>query len=218
MQEYVQNFIEREVRLMHNVDDLQKFRLFLQHCAAETGKPLNLTTLGKQTGISDRAAKTWLSVLQRCFMVLLLPPYHQHFGKRTVKAPKLFFFDTGVACHLLGITTVEQLNTHPLKESLFENMVIADMVKETLHKGIIPMFYYWRDSTGNEVKCLVEEDEKVTAIEINSASILKTDFLKNLNYYHKISGANPEDSMLFYSGNKNQMHKSIRVVSWRNIK
>src|SRR5512133_542071 len=145
---YLQTCIERDIRTLRAVENLHSFSRFLGLCAGRTGQVLNLSSLAHDAGIAVNTAKAWLSLLESSFIIFLLQPYHTNFSKRIIKAPKLYFLDTGIAASLLRIQTTEQLRTHYLYGSLFENLVISDIIKYLVHRGMQPAVYYWRESNG----------------------------------------------------------------------
>ncbi len=153
---YIQTYVEKDVRLMKNISDLNTFQKFIKLCAGRTGQILNLSSLGNECGITHNTAKSWLSILEAGYIIFLLKPYHKNFNKRLIKMPKLYFYDTGLACFLLGIQNTSQLATHYLRGSLFESFVLSELIKERFNKGIEPNCYYWRDKTGNEIDCVIE--------------------------------------------------------------
>ncbi|HRZ97693.1 MAG TPA: ATP-binding protein, partial [Paludibacter sp.] len=153
---YIQTYIERDVRQLKHIGDLNKFILFLKMCAGRIGQLLNLSSLANECGIAVTTAQSWISVLESSYIVYLLRPDHNNYSKRLVKTPKLYFYDTGLACSLLNIIHAEQISTHFLRGALFENMVINEFVKKSLNAGHEPQLSFWRDKTGNEVD-LIEQ-------------------------------------------------------------
>ena len=148
---YIQSYVERDVRSVRNVTDLSAFSRFLQLCAGRIGSLLNVSSLANELGLDHKTVRAWLSVLEASFVVFLLPPYHRNFNKRVVKQPKLYFYDTGLACSLLGLESENQLASHYLRGSIFENFVIAEYRKIITHTGRRPHIYFLRDSSGTEV-------------------------------------------------------------------
>jgi len=212
---YIQTYIERDVRLLVNITDLNMFIRFLKLCAGRTGQLLNLSALANECGISQPTAKAWLSALEASYIIYLLKPYHQNFNKRLVKTPKLYFYDTGLACALLGLKDREQLNTHYLRGGLFENWVITEYIKSIYNKVEEPQVYFWRNNIGNEIDLIVEDGAKVRAIEIKSGATFRTDFFKGISYWKKISGIN-ENNALVYGGDKDLQTKYGKLISWKN--
>ncbi len=145
---YIQSYIERDIRQLVNVLDLERFRSFLTLCASRIGQQVNFSALGSEIGIDSKTAARWLSVLETSFIVYRLPQFHKNFGKRLVKSPKLYFHDTGLVCYLLGLRKEEDIKTHYAKGSLFENFIITELRKNKLNSGAQPSYFYLRDNTG----------------------------------------------------------------------
>jgi predicted AAA+ superfamily ATPase len=212
---YIQTYLERDVRQIRNITDLNAFTHFLKLCAGRIGQLVNLSALGQEAGVNHTTAKAWISLLEASYVLFLLQPHHRNFNKRLVKSPKLYFFDTGLVCSLLGITQSKQLETHYLRGSLFENMVIADICKTFTNKGQEPPLTFWRDKTGHEIDLLVESGGKLHPIEIKSGQTISKDFFKDLKYYNDLSGQKEARSSLIYGGDNNQIWNDIRVRSWK---
>ena len=142
---YIATYAERDVRAMLNIGDLGRFTRFLRLCAGRIGQLLNKSNLANETGVTIPTVESWLSVLEASYILYRLEPNFNNYNKRIVKTPKLFFYDTGLACNLLGITSPEQLDTHFLRGGLFENMVINQFIKDSLNRGTTPDLTFWRD-------------------------------------------------------------------------
>lgn len=213
---YIQTYIEKDVRQLLNISNLDSFMRFVKMCAGRIGQLLNLSSLANECGITQPTAKAWLSVLEASFIVFQLKPYHQNFNKRLVKTPKLFFFDTGLACSLLGINTAEQLTTHFLRGGLFENWAISELVKQGFNQVKEPAIYFWRDNTGNEVDLLLEEGNKIIATEIKSGSTYSSSFFKNLSFWEKTTGALKENLSVIYGGEKSMDTPHGKLISWKD--
>ena len=211
---YIQTYLERDVRgitAVHNMNDFQKL---LKLCAGRTGQLINYAALAVEIGVSEKTIKHWLSILETSFVLFFLQPYHRNFRKRIVKTPKLYFTDTGLASYLLGIKTEKQLHDHFAKGALFENMVITDIMKNHLNKGLRPQLYFWRDNTGNEVDCLLESGSELVPIEIKSGKTIHEDFFKGLKYFQKLTKAKPKNSYLIYGGTESHSRSSAQVIGW----
>ncbi len=213
---YIQTYIERDVRLIKNITDLGSFQKFFKLCAGRTGQILNLSSLGNDCGITHNTAKAWISILESSFIVFLLPPYHESFNKRTIKSPKLYFYDPGLAASLLGIETEKQISTHYLKGSLFESLIISELFKSRFNSGLKPNLYYWRDSSGNEVDCLLDRAGMLSPIEIKAGKTVAGDFFKGLKFFRKLAGEKAGSSYLIYGGNEIQKRADGKVLGWRN--
>ncbi len=214
---YLNTYVERDVRQLVNVHSLSLFETFLKLLAGRTGQLLNLSEIGNSVGVDHKTIKKWVSVLETSFIIYLVQPLHNNFNKRLVKTPKLYFYDTGLVCNLLGIDNEKQLSTHWAKGLLFENFVINEVIKQRINKGIKPQIYFWRDSLGNEVDLLIQESGKVKAVEIKSSQTYHSDFFKGLHYYSKLSNINKEDCFLIYTGKNELKTSNGELLNWENI-
>ncbi|MGF7141576.1 ATP-binding protein, partial [Roseimarinus sediminis] len=178
------------------------------------GQLLNYSNIANELGVDLKTIKSWFSILETSFIAFSLQPHHQNFSKRLVKTPKLYFYDTGLACSLLGIKTKEDLDVHWAKGSLFENMVIVDMMKNFLNRAEVPPVFFWRDNTGNEIDCLIEQHNQVKSIEIKSARTMSSDFFKGLNFYKKLN--EKTKTYLIYGGARESTRKQTDIISWNN--
>lgn len=185
---YLRTYVERDVRLIKNIGNLNDFEKFIRLCAARTGQLLNMSNLAVEVGVDVKTIGSWLSVLETSFVVFRLQPYYQNFGKRVVKMPKLYFYDTGLAWALLGVDAAEQVQWHALRGALFENMVILEILKQRLNAGKPANLYFWRDQTGNEIDLLIEHKGMLTPIEIKSGQTIHPDYFKGLAFWNKVSG------------------------------
>ncbi len=214
---YIQTYIERDLRLLKNIDNLSKFIRFIKLCAGRIGQLLNLSSLANEMGIAVSTVQSWLSVLEASYIVYLLVPDHNNYAKRLVKSPKLYFYDTGLACSLLEIENASQLSTHYLRGGLFENLVINEFVKAALHDGQIPRLTFWRDSTGNEVDLLVSVKGKQKAYEIKSGATFSSDHFKGIKVWAKLSETKPEDCCIIYSGDRALSTSHGEVSPWNEL-
>lgn len=214
---YIQTYIERDVRTVRNVGSLSTFSRFLQLCAGRVGSLLNLSSLANEVGVDHKTIRSWLSVLEASFIVFLLPAYHRNFNKRIVKQPKLYFYDTGVICSLLGIDSATQVSTHYLRGSIFENFVVAEYRKMVEHCGRRPRMYFWRDNVGTEVDLVIERGGEVSAVEIKSGATLNNDFTRSLAKFQRYSDTPRERCHLIYGGDLEHSGEPARVWSWRSL-
>lgn len=215
---YIQTYVERDLRLIKNVTDLSAFQTFVKMCAARTGQLLNLSSLANDCGITHNTAKSWLSILESSFIIFLLRPHHKNFNKRLVKMPKIYFFDPGLACSLLGIENQKQLASHYLKGMLFETLLLSELMKHRYNNGLKSIYYFWRDKTGYEIDCIIESADKLIPVEIKSGKTASEEYFKNLNYWNKLAGKNPADSYMIYGGDKPQKRSTGNLLSWKNLK
>jgi len=213
---YIQTYLERDVRAIINVTDLILFKKFLGLCAARTGQFLNISALATDAGISMKTVQEWLAVLQASYIIFLLQPYHENFNKRLIKSTKLYFYDTGIACSLLAIENTDQLAQHYLRGALFENLIIADLYKQIYNQAQNTALYFWRDSHGHEVDCIVPQGNALLSIEIKASMTLDTKFIKGLLSWQELSGE--PKSMLIYGGNEDLVIKNCVIKSWNNFK
>lgn len=200
---YIQTYIERDVRQMKNIENLGRFQIFLKLCAGRIGQLVNFTSLAQDAGISPTTARKWLTILEASYILFTLQPYHQNFNKRLMKMPKLYFYDTGLACTLLGLEKEEQLETHYMKGTFFENLVVLEVLKGRMNQGLPPHLYFWRDRTGYEVDLIGEWGGRVHAMEIKRGATFQEAYIKNLQYFMKLSAQKaqiPVSSYLIYTG------------------
>jgi hypothetical protein len=214
---YIMTYVERDVRQVQNVGDLNAFDLFLRLCAGHVGQLFNQSNIGNASGLTHPTVKRWLSILEASFIAFTLQPYHVNFNKRLVKTPKIYFYDTGLACSLLGIESATQLENHFAKGALFENFVILEIMKGLLNSGKRPNLFFWRDNSGNEIDLLVEHAARLFPFEIKSGRTLNEQFFNNLDFFNKISGNDPQLSYLVYGGDENQSRNRGNVRSWDKL-
>ncbi len=210
--QYTQSYLERDVRSLVNVGDLETFERFLRLAAGRTGQILNMDSLAADTGVSPVTVKRWISILKASYIVFLLRPHQKNYNKRLIKSPKLYFYDTGLLCHLLGIRTPETLMLHSQRGAIFETYIISEMVKNCLNAGIEPPLYYWRDSQGHEVDLIVENGESLYPIEIKSGQTVNGSMFSGLDFWLKLSGT--ERGMLCYGGNEAYTRNGLHVRPW----
>lgn len=212
---YLQTYVERDVVELIKVKDLQQFRAFLGLCAARAGQLLNLTALGNECNISQPTAKAWLSILESSYILFQLPPYFQNFSKRIVKSPKLYFYDTGLLCHLLGIRESNAFINTAFKGSLFENLIIAEFYKQNHHQYNHRDLYFWRDSNGNEVDLVIPNASILDIFEIKASQTIMSDQFKGLDFLQNIA-ANIGTKTLIYGGLENQARTNYAIKSWKS--
>jgi len=214
---YIQTYVEKDVRLMKNIGDMNAFIRFIQLCAGRTGQLLNYASLASDAGISPNTAKAWLSVLESSYIVYLLQPFHRNFNKRLIKSPKLYFYDTGVACSLLGIHHEDQVGSHYLKGALFENLVINEFIKTYFHHGKRPQAYFWKDSQGKEIDCLLVDGEKALPLEIKSGKTIDNSYFSNLMYWRGLAKTPKDYGYVIYGGEETLRTSIGSFVSWKHL-
>ncbi len=211
---YVQTYVERDVRQLLAVGDLESFHRFVRLCAGRSGQILNLSSLAGDCGIAHMTARRWLSVLEASFLVLLLRPYHRNFGKRLIKNPKLHFLDPGLLCFLLQIREPAHLPAHPSRGAVFESFVVSELVKNFMHRGEQPPLYFWRDSQGHEIDVVVELGDGLLPIEIKSGQTVAGDFFDNLHFYRRLAGESAKGAVLVYGGTRAFQRSGVNVIPW----
>lgn len=214
---YVKTYLERDVREIINLGDLSTFQQLLKVCAGRTGQIVNYSSIGNDLGMSYQTVKKWLSILEATYIIYLLPPYYNNLNKRISKSSKLYFYDPGLAAFLLGIRSVDQINSHYLKGGLFETFILSEIKKQFAHNGSNMPIYFWRDHNGNEVDCIYEIGTEFTAIEIKSGRTIKHDFFSGLNYWKKLTATPSGNLFLIYGGDENQSRTNGNVQSWDRL-
>jgi uncharacterized protein len=214
---YVATYLERDVRQLTRVLDLGLFQKLLKLCAGHTGQLLNLSALAGDTGITQNTAKAWLSVLEASYIVHLLPPYHQNFGKRLVKSPKLYFLDTGLAAWLIGIRAAEQLALHPFRGALFETMVVGEAIKSRFNSGAPADLYFWRDNNGVEADLVFESARGLEAIEIKSGSTVTSDMVSAGKKSIRFANGTAQHPCVVYGGDESYVRSGVEMVGWREL-
>lgn len=214
---YINTYLERDVRQVLNVGNLKAFSVFLRLLAGRNGQLVNLNTLATDAGISPNTAKSWLSVLEASYIIYFLQPHYKNFNKRLTKTPKLFFYDTGVACSLLGIHSANDLQLHFAKGAIFENFIINEFIKRQLNQGKLSSLYFWQSKEKKEIDLLVEKANDLIPFEIKSSSTRQNHLLDNLTYWQKLSGASANQLSVIYAGNQTVQTKEGNFVSWEDL-
>lgn len=213
---YIRTYLERDIRSLVQVKDLSQFQRFIKMCAARHGQMLNLSSLGVDCGISQTTAANWLTFLEASYVVFRVQPYFENFTKRLVKMPKLYFYDTGILCHLLGIESPEHAAIHAMSGVFFEGFLMTELIKTRLNQGKKPNLYYWRDHRGLEIDAVLEMGEKVQMIEFKSSQTYHGEYLDNLRQIIKLSNSDRIQSFLVYGGTENSTIQNISVIGWRD--
>ena len=209
---YIRTYVERDVRTIANIGDLETFLRFLGLCAGRSGQLLNRSSLGGDAGIDQTTVSRWISILQASYVVDLLKPHFKNFSRRLIKSPKLYFTDTGLLCRLLGIRSPIDLRNHPLRGAIFETFVVSEMRKLYLHHGQRPPLYFWRDSNGREVDILVDAGQRRIPVEIKSSQTVARDFLKGLDRYLALS--NDPFGVLVNGGQETYRRREHWILPW----
>jgi len=215
--DYFVTYIERDLRELAAVHDLQRFERFVRLCAGRTGQIVNLSSLGNDAGVSHATASAWLDLLQTSYIIHLLPPWFTNSGKRLIKSPKLYFYDVGLACWLLGLRSPQQVARDPLWGSLFENFVIMEAMKDRLNAGASPQLYFYRDSEGNEVDLLLPVDGRLHAVEIKAGATVNPDYFKGLKTFAAHHPQALASGCVVFGGDQGQSRSDWPVFSWRRL-
>ena len=215
---YLQTYIERDVRKMVNIKDLSLFQRFIKLCASRVGQLFNASNISNELGVSSNTVQHWLSILEASFVVYRLQPYFENFGKRMIKSPKLYFTDVGLATYCLDIHKQEQLARDPLRGNLVENFVMSEFIKQRTNRGLEFNGYFYRDSNDREVDLLIKSGNQLIPIEIKSSKTFHPDFLKGLHYFKDIAKDRFTKGFLIYAGEREQRIQDFFVTQFRHIK
>ncbi|MBO9617318.1 MAG: ATP-binding protein [Dyadobacter sp.] len=211
--DYLRTYIDRDVRQIKNITDLIVFERFIRLLAGRNGQELNLTSLAVDTGVDTKTVQSWIGVLESSFIIYLLRPHYKNFNKTLIKRPKVYFYDTGLVCSLLGISQAEQLPFHPLRGALFESLVVTELVKQRTNAGKPVNLYYWRDKTGHEVDIVIDNGLSLIPVEIKAGKTVNNEFFGNIIYWNKLSGATT--GYIAYAGNQiEERSNGITVLNW----
>ncbi len=214
---YIGTYIEKDVRQIKNIENLNSFTRFLQLCAGRTGQILNMNSLAVDAGISTNTAKSWLSVLEASYIIYFLQPFYRNFNKRIVKSPKIYFYDTGLVCSLIGIENELQVKNYHSKGALFENLMINEFMKNRLNNGLTPRLYFWQNKTKQEVDLIVEQGGNLTAYEIKSSMTMNNQYFSNLKYWQNLSGVSTDKLYVIFGGDTNYKTADGNYISWKNL-
>ena len=213
---YVRTYIERDVRQIKNIENLLAFEKCLSLCAGRVGNLVNYSNLANEVGVDYKTIQAWLGVLQASYIIQFLPPYFKSYNKRIIKTPKLYFYDTGLLCYLLRISSEADLIQHPYRGAIFENFVVNELLKSRFNAGKQSNLYFWRDRTGNEMDLIRDEGTTLIPIEIKSSQSIRPDFFKNFHFWERLTGQS--DGILYYGGEENQLRsKGAKVLGWREL-
>ncbi|MDE6653878.1 MAG: ATP-binding protein [Muribaculaceae bacterium] len=197
---YYSTYIERDVRQIKNISDLRQFQSLVRLSAGRCGNEFNASQISTEIGVSSPTIKSWISILQASYIAFLLPPYYANLNKRLTKTPKLYFYDTGILCYLLGIENVAQLAVHPLRGAIFENLAVIELLKQRLNRAKQPNLCFYRENRGVEADIVKMEGEKLDIFEIKSSHTFNKSFVKNLDYLKGVLGEKVRNSAVIYDG------------------
>jgi predicted AAA+ superfamily ATPase len=216
--DYYETYIERDLRQLVAIKDLNLFQRFIRLCAGRIGQLLNVSSLANDAGVSHTTSQNWLSLLEASYIIFLLQPYHASISKRLVKSPKLYFYDVGLAGFLLGIENAKQIARDPLRGNLFENMVVAEALKHRFNQGLRSNLYFYRDSKGNEVDLLMVSGSDIFPIEIKAGMTITRDYFKGLNHFAKVFPDQMHSgSGLVYGGAEAQRRTGALIAPYSNL-
>ena len=214
---YYQTYVERDVRELVSIRDLETFHRFVRLCAGRNGQILDVSGLAADCGVARTTVTRWLSVLEASFIIFMLRPHHGNFGKRLVKRPKLYFLDTGLLCYLLGIRGADELQVHASRGAVFEAYVLAELVKSALHSGRAADVWFWRSSDGHEVDFILEAANKLTAVEAKSGQTVGSDFFSGLRYWRDQAGERCGQTTLVHGGTESYTRNESILLPWFGV-
>ena len=213
---YIRTYVERDVRQIKNIVNLLVFEKFMQILAGRTAQELNLNSISVEVGVDIKTIQSWIGILESSFIIFLLKSHYKNFKKTIIKRPKVYFYDSGLVCSLLRISTPMQLENYPLRGAIFETMVVSELFKKFTNKGIAPPLFYWRDKTGHEIDIILDKDDKLFPIEIKSGKTITSNWFKNLKYWQKLS--NQDQAFILYGGTQEQKRTDMTtVLNWKNL-
>lgn len=213
---YVMTYLERDIRSLMQVRNLKQFETFVNLCAGRTGQILNINTLSIECGVDFKTVQAWLSLLQASFIIYLMRPYHSNLNKRLIKSPKLYFFDSGLVCYLLGIRNRSDLLTHPMRGAIFETMVVGDILKYYMNQGIVPPLTFYRDVQGHELDLIIEQGNSVYPVEIKAGTTITQDYWKNITYFRKSHKSEMRAGIVFADKRSEHINK-VDIAGWDRI-
>ncbi|MCK5154090.1 MAG: ATP-binding protein [Spirochaetales bacterium] len=216
---YINTYIEKDVRTLYNIGNLRDFQQLIRLLAARCSQELNMSSLSREIGVSVKTIQNWVSVLEASYIIFLLPPYHKNLGKRIIKRPKLYFFDTGLVCYLTGIESEDILNKGPLGGSIFENYITAETKKSLLHRDRKDQLFFFRNNAGLEVDLIIENsnERSLTYLEIKNNSTPKYKMTENLKLIMGLeTGSSTRKGYLVYKGSEEgKFSENIEYINYR---
>lgn len=215
--DYFETYVQRDVRQMIQVKDLRLFRNFVRLCAGRIGQNFNASDIANNLGVSSHTVKSWVSVLEASYIIYLMEPFSGNIGKRLVKAPKLYFYDAGVASYLLGFTDPEQIFADRMRGPLFENLVVIELLKNRYNRNLENNLFFYRDSQQHEVDVVLKQGSSLDCIEIKSSAAFTKDFLTELAYVKNLLSDSVRNSYLVYAGDMAGSVQDVQLVNYRNI-
>jgi len=214
---YYQTYVERDVREVSNIGNLEIFQRFVRLCAGRTGQLLNLSSLANDCGISHTTARQWISILQAGFIIHLLPPHFNNFSKRIIKTPKLYFIDTGLLCYLLRIREPADLTDHAMRGAIFETYIVSELFKAFVHRGETSPLYFWRDRTGHEVDVIIDTGKQLIPIEIKSGTTISGSFFEGLRCFMALGPKIARTGVMIHGGDDLYERENFIVLPWFQV-
>lgn len=214
---YCQTYLERDVKLLINIKDLSLFQRFMRLCAGRVACVFNASDIAKELGVSSHTINEWASVLEASFLIFKLPPYFENIGKRLIKSPKFYFTDVGLACYLLGIENINQLERDPLRGQLVENLVILELLKTRYNSGLEPNLFFYRDQSQLEVDAIIQNGSELISIEIKSSTTFRAEFIKSLEKFQQLTHRTISKSYLVYAGEIKQRVRDVFIMNYNEV-
>lgn len=212
---YIKTYVERDVRLLKNILNLDLFQKFIRVLSGRVGQLFNQSSLGNELDLDNKTINSWFTLLEASFITFKLQPYHKNFNKRLVKTPKIYFNDIGLLCYLLGIRTENDLENHYAKGSIFENLIVLELLKNSINESTKSKLYFWRDATHNEVDLIIETGNEIEAFEIKSSKTINQSFFKGLDYFKKIN--NYANLGVIYGGSESQKRTNYDIYTLTDL-
>ncbi len=214
---YFETYIERDLRQLSQIENLELFARCVRLLAGRVGQLVNFSSISNDLGVSQPTIKKWVSLLQASYILFLLPPFYRNIGKRLIKTPKIYFYDTGLVSFLLGIGEISHLKHHPLQGNLFENFIVAEYLKKRYNAGKQSNLHFFRDRTGNEVDLVIEKGQELVPVEIKSAATISPDFTRGLRFFRELFPREISEEFVIYSGNSTYTANGISYLPWNKL-
>ena len=206
---YIETYLTKDIRALTNIGDLRDFSRFLQLLAAQVAQTLDMSHYARDIGVSVSTIKRWLSVLEASYIIFLIPPYYKNYGKRIIKSPKIYFYDTGLVSYFTGINTFDQYDKGPLAGSLFENYIVSEIVKKELHAVTQAGIYYFRSQDGVEMDLIVDYKTSKHFIEIKKSATFRPAMVQVLTKYTEPNCL----AILLYQGEP-YTHQGVQIMPY----
>ncbi len=215
--DYTATYVEKDIRKIAAIKNLDQFHRFIGLCAGRIGQILDMSSLGNDVGVSGNTIREWLSIMEASFIIYRLKPWFDNIGKRLIKSPKIYFYDTGLAAYLCGIEKPEHLINHPMRGHLFENMVIMEALKARFNRGLTDNLYYYRDSNGLEIDLIIPHGNNLQPIEIKSSMTVMPGLYQNIKKIRDIYPSRLVSPLLLHAGTDEYEVSDINVCPWQYV-